>query len=83
MMMLDIDAGVSKAKLGSFADDMRLWFLIKSLYDQVILQKDLEALYEWAEENNFTFNEKKFEHLSYGQGESAPVTALQIVRASK
>ena len=66
IMMLDIDAEVSNAKLLSFADDTRLWSLIKSLQDQLKLQHDLDRLYDWADDNNFSFNEKKFEHLSSG-----------------
>ena len=65
VMMLDIDSGVKNAKLASFADDTRVWLLTKSLEEQAKLQQDLEVLYEWAEDNNFTFNEKKFEQLAY------------------
>ena len=69
IMMLDIDAGLSKCKLGSFADDTKVWYLIKSLYDQAQLQQELNTLYKWSDDNNFDFNEKKFEHLSYGRSD--------------
>ena len=69
MMMLDIDAGIVKCKLGSFADDTKLWYLIRSLCDQAQLQQELNTLYKWSDDNNFSFNEKKFEHLSYGRSD--------------
>ena len=74
VMMLDIDSGVKNAKLASFADDTRLWLLTKSLHEQAKLQQDLDILYEWAEDNNFTFNEKKFEQLSYRSSDEADYT---------
>ena len=49
------------------ADDTRLWRFIHGEGDQELLQRDLETLYEWAEFNNKTFNDKKFEHLSMGR----------------
>ena len=69
IMMLDIDAQIKYCKLGSFADDTRVWYIVRTINAQAQLQQDLEALYRWAEENNFTFNEKKFEHLSHGRSE--------------
>ena len=59
---------MSHCKLGSFADDTRVWYIIKTLNEQAQLQRDFDKLYDWAEDNNFTFNEKKFEHLSFGRG---------------
>ena len=66
-MMLDIDALISHSKLGSFADDTRVWHATRLREEQRQLQEDLDTLYQWAEDNNFLFNEKKFEHLSYGK----------------
>ena len=67
IVMLDIDARISHSMIGSFADDTRIWKAVRSEQEQMELQNDLDILYQWAEENNFFFNEKKFEHLSYGR----------------
>ena len=67
IMMLDIDASTSYAKLGSFADDTRVWYTVTTINEQHQLQADLDSLYTWAADNNFKFNEKKFENLSYGK----------------
>ena len=34
--------------------------------DQELLQRDLDTLYQWADENNKSFNEEKFEQMSFG-----------------
>ena len=59
IMMLDITKDVKHSMLGSYADDTRLWRLIEGRRDQRLLQKDLNALYDWAEVNNMEFNGKK------------------------
>ena len=58
-MMLDIDKDVRDAILGSFADDTRLWRVITQPQDELILQKELEIIYKWADTNNMSFNSKK------------------------
>ena len=35
--------------------------------DQILLQQDLQVLYEWADLNNKSFNDDKFEHLPFGK----------------
>ena len=70
IMMVDIDEKVKHSLLGSFADDTRLWRTIHGLEDQKLLQEDLQVLYEWAADNNASFNDDKFEHLSHGSESS-------------
>ena len=48
--------------LASFADDTRIWMGISGVNDASALQRDLEIIYQWAEDNNI-FNDLKFENL--------------------
>ena len=61
----DIDQDVSSSFLSSFADDTRVGHGITCEEDIRSLQKDLQAVYNWAKANNMEFNSDKFEHLSY------------------
>ena len=62
----DIDQNVAHAFLSSFADDTRLLREVNGVRDASSLQSDLEAVYQWAEDNNAFFNNAKFEALRYG-----------------
>ena len=62
----DIDSKVAHSFIASFADDTRLLREVKNVQDASSLQTDLEGVYEWAVDNNSTFNNKKFEALRYG-----------------
>ena len=64
--MIDIDDNIKYSMLGSYADDTRLWRFIHLEDDSFLLQEDLQTLYNWAEYNNKTFNDEKFEHLPFG-----------------
>jgi hypothetical protein len=66
-MILDIDANINKAQIGSFADDTKVWHIVKTVNGQIEMQNELHTLYKWAEDNNLMYNEKKFEHLVYGR----------------
>ena len=61
----DIDSTVMHSTVTSFADDTRLSLPINDLRDANKLQADLNKVYEWAVTNNMTFNNSKFDHLSY------------------
>ena len=49
-----------------FDDDTRVSRSIDTEEDVEELQKDLDKLYQWQEDNNMLFNGKKFEVLRYG-----------------
>ena len=66
IMLFDIDKDVKHSILGSYADDTRLWRFIHGEGDQDLLQRDLQILYGWADDNNKTFNDDKFESVSMG-----------------
>ena len=70
VMLRDIDRGVSSAWVSSFADDTRVLAGVSTVEGVVALQEDLEKIYQWAAQNNATFNSTKFECLRYGRNKS-------------
>ena len=62
----DIDSDILSSFVSSFADDTRLFRGITGVRDASSLQTDLEKVYQWAENNNMLYNNKKFEALRYG-----------------
>ena len=63
IMIIDIDEGVISSTVRSFADDTRVCKGIINVHDATTLQKDLNSIYSWAEDNKMTFNDTKFEML--------------------
>ena len=61
----DIDKDLAHSKARSFADDTRVSKSIKNVMDASKLQTDLLQIYDWAEINKMSFNEKKFDVLRY------------------
>ena len=61
----DIDQNVASAFVSSFADDTRVGHGVNTAEDAHLLQKDLDQVYQWTEENNMELNGDKFEHLRY------------------
>ena len=61
ILISDIDKDVLHSFLSSFADDTRVGKSIKNESDVLKLQEDLENVYNWAAENNMSFNNLKFE----------------------
>ena len=49
IMISDIDEDVKMCIIRSFADDTRVNKKIKTNEDKELMQKDLEAVYRWAE----------------------------------
>ena len=66
IMISDIDEDVKMCIIRSFADDTRVNKKIKTNEDKELMQKDLEAVYRWAEKNKMKFNENKFEQMAHG-----------------
>ena len=65
ILISDIDKDVLHSFLSSFADDTRVGKSIKNESDVLKLQEDLENVYNWAAENNMSFNNLKFELIRY------------------
>ena len=59
-----------EAKIKVYVDDTKLKKPIKSESDVESLQKDLETMYSWAENNNMKFNGNKFQLMRYGNDDS-------------
>ena len=66
VLLGDIDANILSSFLSSFADDTRMARGLSGVSDASALQTDLEAVYQWAEDNNMSFNDLKFEVLRFG-----------------
>ena len=61
----DITDHTEHSTVASFADDTRVLREVSSESEAALLQADLSALYSWADENNMSFNNNKFEHMMY------------------
>ena len=66
ILLGDIDAGICHSIASSFADDTRVVGHIASVGSMHGMQRDLENLYSWADQNNMAFNSEKFQLLRYG-----------------
>lgn len=62
----DIDQGIARAFLSSFADDTRIGCQISTVEDAAALQSDLNTVYLWTDMNNMELHGDKFELLRYG-----------------
>ena len=62
----DIDSELIHSKASSFADDTRPILPLEKMGDYALLQEDLHRVYNWAEQNNMSFNAEKFVHMRYG-----------------
>ena len=63
IMMIDINH-FAKSGLLSYADDTKIWM---SADERENLQKELDKICRWIEENNMLLNGKKFEQLPIGK----------------
>ena len=52
IMIMDIDQHTENAMTGIFADDTRMWRVIRGIEDAKLLQEELEKVYEWANRNH-------------------------------
>lgn len=87
----DINEYIQYSSVASFADDTRIMKEITSPVDSEMLQNDLSSLYDWAKNNNMSFNNNKFEHISYSKKsniscthylaqDGSPIETTQYVR---
>ena len=73
IMISDIDENVKNSIVRLFADDTRISRKIESEEDKVLLQKDLDIIYDWANKNLMKFNEGKFEQMSHGENKNIKI----------
>ena len=65
ILISDINEGITGSLLLSYADDTKMYKGISAAADEERLQQDLSVVYKWAEDNNQTFNKKKFESIQF------------------
>jgi len=53
-------------KIKMFADDIKIYATITSFREALILQNDLDKLFDWPKELLIRFNISKCKHLKYG-----------------
>ena len=76
VLLNDIDSNIVSSFLASFADDTRIWKGVSGVNDASALQRDLEIVYQWAEDNNMSFNYLKFENLRFGADSTLKATTI-------
>jgi len=64
-MLSDIDENLKKYLIRNFADDIGVYKKIGER-DKELMQRDLDAICEWAEKNKMKYNENKFEQMVHG-----------------
>ena len=65
IIMDDINLSISSSSIVSFADDTRLYHCISSIDNCIILQNDLNSVYDWAYCNHTSFNAQKFKYICF------------------
>ncbi|MEL7079726.1 MAG: hypothetical protein AAGM46_28240, partial [Cyanobacteria bacterium J06582_2] len=55
-----------------FSGDTKMSAKIRTHEDTELLQKDLNRIYKWANDNHIKFKERKFEKMSHGDKEYCP-----------
>ena len=75
IFLSDHDEGIENAA-SMFADDTCITAAVKEDADVENMQKDLDHIYKWAENNNMKFNSDKFELLRYGRNQNLKDDAL-------
>ena len=81
LLIADISDSVS-SNIISFADDTRVYSHISTMTDSVLLQNDLKKIYNWSKLNNLTFNDTKFQHISFASDEKNMSTVEYINSSS-
>ncbi|CAL4083541.1 unnamed protein product [Meganyctiphanes norvegica] len=77
IMISDIDEKVKESIVRCFADDTRVSKVIECEEDPHKMQEDLNAIYEWANNNKMKFNTDKFEYISHGEMDGVPNEAYK------
>ncbi|CAL4124516.1 unnamed protein product [Meganyctiphanes norvegica] len=80
IMISDVDENVKSSIVRLFADDTRISRKITSEEDKVLLQKDLNVIYDWANKNLMKFNENKFEQMSHGEAKTLKLNHIKLNR---
>ena len=75
----DIALCVTDSILRCLADDTRISRSIGSAYDVILLQKDLEKVIQWSENNNMTLHKDKFEYICHRYNKMNDLSELPFI----
>lgn len=67
LMINDLPDVVANARSLLYADDLKLFYEIKSELDCQALQSDINSVYKWSEDNKMEFNKSKCYVMSFGR----------------
>ena len=67
ILINDIDHNIDQCDISTFADDAKIAKEIRVPQDRDSLQEGVNKLGDWSDENNMTFNNNKFQMISYSQ----------------
>ena len=65
ILMYDITEAITSSILSLFVDDTKIWKGIMNSISKQMLLNDLNHIYDWALQNNMTFNNKKFQAIRF------------------
>lgn len=74
----DITYAIKHCKKSMFADDLKLYMVVKSNEDSYLIQEDLNAIEEWCLKNSMTLNAKKCYHIKFTRKKKPLVTKYEL-----
>ena len=63
--VIDLESVIKHGSSLSFADDTKIFSAIRTMVDKLNLQEDLYSVITWAEANNMSLHQSKFEVMNY------------------
>ncbi|XP_013177582.1 PREDICTED: uncharacterized protein LOC106125042 [Papilio xuthus] len=69
---------IKNCKKSMFADDLKLYKIVKSPADANLIQEDLNAIEEWCFKNSMTLNVKKCYHIKFSKKKKPLVTKYEL-----
>ncbi|XP_063827163.1 uncharacterized protein LOC135076673 [Ostrinia nubilalis] len=78
VMINDLPKVVRDAKCLLFADDLKLYLAIKDPEDSVKLQKDIDRVVAWSEENRLQFNTSKCVTISFTRAHNPTLNDYKV-----
>ena len=79
IMISDINKDILSSKIISFADDTRVYTNITQIENSDSSQTDLNYIYLWAINNNMSFNNQKFNYISFSSSLSSINTNVYYI----
>ena len=73
----DMANSIKSSELQTFVDDTKIAHPIQSIADKELLQKDLNHMKSWSEDNNMQLNQEKFELICHSTTRKKPWALLK------